>query len=133
MSTSQKISVILNSPADWDEWIEIIKTQALAGKVWQHLDPFEDNVPALEEPVVPTPAQVNPAKTTVMELTPDEREQYKLLRQDYKWERIQYDKKDAALSALRTAIQSSVSRSCLYYTFEATNAREMLIELKKRL
>jgi hypothetical protein len=104
MSTSQKISVILNSPADWDEWIEIIKTQALAGKVWQHLDPFEDNVPALEEPVVPTPAQVNPVKTTVMELTPDEREQYKLLRQDYKWERIQYDKKDAALSALRTTI-----------------------------
>jgi hypothetical protein len=34
MSTSQKISVTLNSPSDWDEWIEVIKTQALAGKVW---------------------------------------------------------------------------------------------------
>ena len=133
MSTPQKVSVILNNPADWDEWIEIIKTQALAGKVWQHLDPSEDTVPALEEPVAPTPAQVNEAKTTVTELTPDEREQYKILRQDYKWERSQYDKKEAALSALRTAIQSSMSRSCLHYTFEATSAREMLIELKKRL
>ena len=56
MSTPQKVSVILNNPADWDEWIEIIKTQALAGKVWQHLDPSEDTVPALEEPVAPTPA-----------------------------------------------------------------------------
>ncbi len=83
--------------------------------------------------MAPTPAQVNAAKTTVTELTPDEREQYKILRQDYKWERSQYDKKEAALSALRTAIQSSVSRSCLHYTFEATSAREMLIELKKRL
>ena len=92
-----------------------------------------DTVPALEEPVAPTPAQVNPAKTTVTELTPDEREQYKILRQDYKWERTQYDKKDAALSALRTAIQSSVSRSCLHYTFNASSAREMLIDLKKRL
>ena len=56
MSTPQKVSVILNNPADWDEWIEIIKTQALAGKVWRHLDPSEDTVPALEEPVVLTPA-----------------------------------------------------------------------------
>ena len=84
MSTPQKVSVILNNPTDWDEWIEIIKTQALAGKVWQHLNPSEDTVPALEEPVAPTPAQVNAAKTTVTELTPDECEQYKILRQDYK-------------------------------------------------
>jgi len=33
MSTSQKLTVILNSPDDWDEWIEVVKTQALAGKV----------------------------------------------------------------------------------------------------
>jgi hypothetical protein len=133
LSTPQKISVILNSPADWDEWIEIIKTRALSGKLWQHLDPSEDTVPALEEPVATTPAQVNPAKTTVTELTPDESEQYKILRQDYKWERSQYDKKEVALSTLRTAIQSSVSRSCLHYTFDASSACQMLIDLKKRL
>jgi hypothetical protein len=133
MSTPQKISVILNSPADWDEWIEVIKTQALAGKVWQHLDPSEDTVPALVEPVAPTPAQVNPQETTVSQLTADEREEYKILRQDYKHELSQYEKKEAALSVLRISIQSSVSRSCLYYTFETSSAREMLTELKKRL
>jgi hypothetical protein len=133
MSAPQKISVILNSPGDWDEWIEVIKTQALAGKVWQYLDPSEDVVPALNEPVAPTPTQINTQKTTVGQLTAEEREEYKILRQDYKWERDQYDKKDAALSSLRTAIQSSVSRSCLHYTFETSNAREMLTELKKRL
>ena len=133
MSAPQKISVILNSPADWDEWIEVIKTQALAGKIWQYLDPSKDAVPALDEPVAPTPDKVNPQKTTVAQLTAEEREQYKILRQDYKWERDQYDKKDVALSVLRTAIQSSVSRSCLHYTFEASSARGMLIDLKKRL
>ena len=80
----QKISVILNNPADWDKWIKIIKTQALVGKVWQYLDPSEDTVPALEEPVVPMPVQVNPAKTTVTELILDKCKQYKILQQDYK-------------------------------------------------
>ena len=84
MSTLQKISVILNNPADWDEWIEIIKIQALASKVWQHFDPFKDTIPALKEPVAPTPAQINAAKTMVTEFTLDERKQYKILQQDYK-------------------------------------------------
>jgi len=53
MSTSQKISVTLNGPSDWDEWIEVIKTLALAGKVWDYIDPSKDEVPALEEPQPP--------------------------------------------------------------------------------
>ncbi len=111
----------------------MIKTQALAGKVWEHLDPSKDVVPTLDEPSAPTPAEVNSQKTTISELTAEEREEYKILRQDHKRELNQYDKKESALSALRTSIQSSVSRSCLHYTFEASSAREMLIELKKRL
>jgi hypothetical protein len=133
MSTSQKISVILNSPADWDEWIEVIMTQALAGKVWEYLDPSQDEVPTLQEPALPTIQTVNAQKTSFSELTAEEREHYKIIRQDYKWQRDQYDKKDAALSSPRTSIQSSVSRSCLHYTFETSSAREMLTELKKQL
>jgi hypothetical protein len=104
MSTPQKISVILNSPADWDEWIEVIKTQALAGKVWKYLDPTEDVVSTLQEPTAPTPVQVNPQKTTISELTAEEREEYKILRQDHKRQLNQYDKKKSALSSLRTSI-----------------------------
>ena len=56
-----------------------------------------------------------------------------MLRQDYKWQRELYDKQDSALSTLRTYIQSSVSRSNLYYTFESSTAREMVLTLKKKL
>jgi hypothetical protein len=133
MSTSQKISVTLNSPSDWDEWIEVIKTQALAGKVWDYVDPSKDQVPALEEPLPPQPRDVNAQAATFGQLTPEEREEYRILRQDYKWQRDLYDKRDNALSSLRTIIQSSVSRSCLHYTFGTSNAREMLTELQKRL
>ncbi len=131
MSTLQKIFIILNNPADQDKQIKIIKTQALTGKVWKHLNPSEDTVPTLEEPVAPTPAQVNAAKITVIELTPDKCEQYKILQQDHKQEQSQYKKKETALSTLHTAIQLSVSRSYLYYTFKASNTCEILIELKK--
>lgn len=131
--SSQKISVTLNSPSDWDEWIEVIKTQALVGKVWDYVDPSKDQVPALEEPLPPEPKNVNAQATTFGQLNQEQREEYRILRQDYKWKRDLYDKRDNALSSLRTSIQSSVSRSCLHYTFGTSNAREMLIELQKRL
>ena len=131
--SSQKVSVTLNSPSDWDEWIEVLKTQALAGKVWDYVDPSKDQVPALEEPLPPQPSDVNAQATTFGQLTQEEREEYRMLRQDYKWQRDLYDKRDNALSSLRTSIQSSVSRSCLHYTFGTSSAREMLIELQKRL
>ena len=133
MSTLQKVSIILNNPADQDEWIKIIKTQALVGKVWQYLNPSEDTVPALEESVAPMPAQVNAAKMTVIEFTPDKCEQYKILQQDYKQECNQYNKKKATLSAFYTAIQLSVNRSYLYYTFKTFNTYKILIKFKKYL
>ena len=37
------------------------------------------------------------------------------------------------MSSLRTHIQASVSRTYLFYTFGTTTAREMLMELQKRL
>lgn len=133
MSTSQKVSITLNGPSDWDEWIEVVKTQALAGKVWEYIDPTKDEVPTLEEPALPKPQDINSEKATFGLLTPEEREEYRVLRQDYKWQRDLYDRRDNALSSLRTYIQSSVSRSYLHYTFGTTTAREMLLELQKRL
>jgi hypothetical protein len=133
MSTAQKISVTLNGPSDWDEWIEVVKTLALAGKVWDYLDPSKDQVPTLEEPQPPKPTDINAEISTFGQLSQEEREEYRMLRQDYKWQRDLYDRRDSALSSMRTSIQSSVSRSYLHYTFGTSNAREMLIELQKRL
>jgi hypothetical protein len=133
MSSTQKVSVTLNGPSDWDEWLEVVKTQALAGKVWDYIDPSKDEVPTLEEPQPPRPENINAQTHTFGQLTPDEKEEYRLLRQDFKRQLELYDRRDNSLSSLRTFIQSSVSRSCLHYTFGTTNAREMLLELQKRL
>jgi hypothetical protein len=84
MSTIQKISVILDGPADWDEWIEIVKTLALAGKVWDYVDPSKDEVPALEEPRSSQSKNVNAQASIFGQLSREEREEYRVLRQDYK-------------------------------------------------
>jgi len=133
MSTSQRISVTLNGPSDWDEWIEVVKTLALAGKVWDYVDPSKDEVPALEEPQPPKPKDINNQAATYGQLSQEEREEYRIIRQDYKWQRDLYDRRDNALTSLRTSIQSSVSRTYLHYTFGTSNAREMITELQKRL
>jgi hypothetical protein len=59
MFTSPRISVILDGPSDWDEWIEIMKVIVLAGKIWDYIDPSKDQVPVLEEPKPPKPRNVN--------------------------------------------------------------------------
>jgi len=133
MSTPQKVSVVLSNTNDWDEWIEVVKVHALAGEVWEYVDPSKDQVPTLEEPKLPRPEDVKPGATSYGQLSTEEKDDYKMLRQDYKLDLDRYTRKKNALSSLCCHIQSTVSRSCLFYTYGATTARQMLIELKKRL
>ena len=79
--TPQKTAIILAAPSDWDEWIEVIKTKAKAGDVWQYADPStnEDVLPTLKEPYMPVPKDVNGEKTTIAQLTEEEKEELRTL------------------------------------------------------
>jgi hypothetical protein len=135
MATPQKVSVVLNTPGDWDEWIEVVKTQAIAGDIWEYVDPSRDQeeIPTLDKPKPPRPQDVNQEKTIYAQLTPDEKEEFRMMRQDYKQQFTLYERQRTALASLRAYIQSTVSRNCLYYTFGTETAYEMLKELQKRL
>ena len=67
---SQKTSVILSDSSDWDEWIEVIKTAALSGKVWDLIDPntSKNEISQLVEPQAPKPAEVDPLKANFSDL-----------------------------------------------------------------
>ena len=63
---TQRTMVILNSPSDWDKWLEIIKTKALGSEIWDFVNPATEKakLPSLLEPEVPiakTLLAVNPA------------------------------------------------------------------------
>ena len=56
-TTTGKISVILSRPKDWENWIEIIQTQARRNGIWGYIDPKieKSKIPKLkkEEPETP--------------------------------------------------------------------------------
>ena len=94
MATVQKTSVILSSSADWEEWLEIVKTKALSGEVWDYVNPQTPKaiLPALTQPVIPRPADVKDSATRLLELDIDEKEELSLLRYDYKHRLATYDR-----------------------------------------
>jgi hypothetical protein len=133
--TPQKTSIILSCPSDWDEWLEVVKTKAMGGKVWKFVDPSasKDELPVLMEPTLPLPEDIDPDKTTLAELTESERAELKDRRQTYKRQQELYDKQEAALAALRTTIQETISRVYLRYTFRCDTTYDMLTALKRRV
>jgi hypothetical protein len=71
MTTVQKIAIILNSPSDWEIWIDMIRNRAKITDVWKFIDPAvkKENLPTLTRPALPLPQNVNPAKALISELT----------------------------------------------------------------
>ena len=96
----QRVVIILNGPNDWDEWLEIVKTKAKAGDVWEYANPENTTIPALAEPDFLKSIDVNPAKMTIAGLTADEKEELQALRQQYKKEFKQYEQCKTALGIL---------------------------------
>ena len=96
----QRVVIILNGPNDWDEWLEIVKTKAKAGDIWEYVNLENTIIPALAEPDFLKSIDVNPAKTTIADLTVDEKEELQALRQQYKKEFKQYEQCKTALGIL---------------------------------
>jgi hypothetical protein len=48
LEASSRIS--LQGPGDWKRWISIIQKFSIAQNVWQYIDPFEEDKPALAKP-----------------------------------------------------------------------------------
>jgi len=134
--TSVTVStVILTSPNNWDEWLEVIKSKANTNHIWKYVDPStpKDALPKLEEPVQASPKDVNSQKTKLLELDEDKKKELHMLQSDYKDNLKLYRKQQSALNTLRTQIQSSVSRSYLIYTFKCNTTYDILVSLKQRI
>jgi len=78
--------MILNGPNDWDEWIEITKTKAIANKILEYVNhsTAKEDLPSLTESSIPKEVDGNPEKQTIAALDEAEKEELKLLRLDYK-------------------------------------------------
>ena len=126
-------SVILASPNDWDEWIEVIKSKANTNRIWEYVNPSTDVLLKLKEPVRATPKDVNNQKTKLSELDKDEKEELRTLRLEHRDNLKLYRKQQSALDTLCSQIQGSISRSYLVYTFKCDTTYDVLVSLKQRV
>ena len=129
-------SVILASPNNWDEWIEVIKSKANNNRLWKYIDPStpETELPRLEEPVRASPKDANSrGKTKLSELDEDEKEELRMLQADHRDNVKLYRKQLSALDTLRSHILSSISRTYLVYTFKCDTTYDVMVSLKQRV
>ena len=68
--------ITLNGPSDWDDWLEVIKTTAIGGEIWElvNFETVKNNLPILEEPPYPISQHINHNKTTIAQLTDTKKE-----------------------------------------------------------
>jgi hypothetical protein len=52
--------IILRGPTDWIPWLEMVKSTATTGQVWEYVDPSKkiDQIPLLAEPTWPEPSSL---------------------------------------------------------------------------
>ena len=130
------LSVILASPNNWDEWIEVIKSKANNNCLWKYVDPLtpETELPRLEEPVRASLKDANSrGKTKLLKLNEDEKEELRMLQADYRDNVKLYRKQLSALDMLRSHILSSISCIYLVYTFKCDTTYDVMVSLKQRV
>jgi len=134
MASTNSKSVILDQPSHWEPWLFVVKTIADGGDTWQYMNPdllLEPAVPI--RPVLPTPKDVNPTKTTLLELDQAEKESFKILLSMYKEELAVSKQVLDIIQAVRTHIVATVSMKNITYINGKTTVYQMLVALKKRL
>jgi hypothetical protein len=82
---------------------------------------------------MPTSKDVNPTKTTLLELDQTEKESYKILLSMYKEELATAKQVLDIIQAVRTHIVATVSMKNLIYINGKTTVYQMFVVLKKRL
>jgi hypothetical protein len=90
----QRVAVILDGQMDWDEWLEVVKTKSVGGKIWDFVNPNTNKaeLSILDKPMIPSAKDINPLKTVLLQLTDDEKDELKLLRYDYKHQLTLYER-----------------------------------------
>ena len=69
-TSESKVSLILSQPSDWTQWFFIVQDTAKTNEIWEYIDPLKkkDELPTLELPKRPKPADVRPLAILITHL-----------------------------------------------------------------
>ncbi len=80
-----KITVILDSPQDWDKWLFLVKSRARESDILPYINIDSTHEPSiLLEPSDLELKDINNTVTSIISLNQDKREIYRLLQDEYR-------------------------------------------------
>ncbi len=134
-TNESKINIILDKLSDWTLWFFIIQDTAKNNKVWQYVDPSKkkDDLPKLEPPNRPTPADVRPTATTISDLDQKQLTAYNQLYAKYKDDLRVHQKQEQAISNISDYIVRTTSIAYLPLINGLRTVHERLQVLKHAL
>ncbi len=138
MSSTATTSVraILKGPDDWIPWLEMVKSTATTGQVWEYVDPSRsaEIIPKLVEPQWPEPSDLPLTDAErAGTITAAHKEELSELRSLYKIRLNRYDQRKASIASLHRFIQETVHPDRIHYTFNCDSVHQMLVNLQQRL
>ena len=105
-----KINLILNKLSNWIQWFFIIQDTAKTNEVWQYIDPSKkDELPKLEPPKRPTPADLLSTATSIAQLDQHQLTAYNQLYTEYKDDLRVHQKQKQAINDTSNYIVRSTS------------------------
>ena len=133
--SSQKHSIGLSMPSDWDIWIDMIKNKAKVAGIWKYIDPSikVTDLPEFTRPVMPQPKNIDPAKTQMNQLNSNELEQLKALREEWKIQNHEYKQQKTITNSMHTLVHETISKAYYIYLINKDTLHKMLSALKERI
>src|SRR6266566_2023716 len=129
-----KINLILDKPSDWTLWFFIIQDTAKTNKVWQYIDPSKkDELPKLEPPKRPTPADILSTATSIAQLDQKQLTAYNQLYAEYKDDLRVHQKQEQAINDISNYIVRTTSIAYLPLIDGLDTVHERLQALKHAL
>src|SRR2546423_5263353 len=115
MASVQRVTVILDGNNTWHDWLEVVKTKARAGKIWEYIDPSltADEVRKLVEPKMPEASDVKEGVESPVDLTDNDLKNLRELQQAVKPKVREFELKERALNEMVKHIQETVSSTYL--------------------
>lgn len=127
-------SIILVSPADWDEWIHFVRMKANRTGIGAYTDfTATTEPPEPVKPVIPSYSDVKSGAIKASDLNENEKMEFKVKREDYKLELTDYKEKADALKSLEDFIISSIDRAHVMHLVGKETVYQKLNALRTRL
>jgi hypothetical protein len=130
-----RITVVLDKPSDWHNWLFIRQNSAQRTNLLQYVNPSiaVDELPELKELVEPKLTDYKEGAKSLGNLSAADRESYKWDYERFEKRHAVWSKKERALADFNSEISKTVAKCHLYLLWSKSTPYKRLVTLQKHL